>query len=249
MFNIDVKALKDIDVEIYRYVLKNRDKVIYMTIRELSQEVHVSTTTILRFCKNVGCSGYSEFKSMLKLSGEKTNNIIREDNSLEEFYERTLKSNLHNDIDEIAKVINQYTNVIFFGAGASKFIAEFGANYISNFGKLAFCLQNDFYPLTSKGLNDHICVVLSVSGETINVIRMVKLLQKEGVPVVAITNSKTSTLAKLSDYNISYYISKESVYDDGEVGLGYRDLTTQVPTLYIVERLSKEVGRLQQSVT
>ncbi len=37
-----------------------------MKIRELAEEVHVSTTTILRFCKKVGCEGYSEFRLKLK---------------------------------------------------------------------------------------------------------------------------------------------------------------------------------------
>ncbi len=37
-----------------------------MKVRELAEEVHVSTTTILRFCKKVGCEGYSEFRLKLK---------------------------------------------------------------------------------------------------------------------------------------------------------------------------------------
>ncbi|MGL4774190.1 MAG: MurR/RpiR family transcriptional regulator [Clostridium sp.] len=250
MLNIDINKLKDIEVEIYKYILKNRDKVIYMTIRELASEVHVSTSTILRFCKIIGCSGFSEFKSLLKLTNERSDdNGVIEDNTLEEFYERTLQTNLHDKIDSVAEVVSKYTNVIFVGTGASKFIAEFGANYLSNFGKLSFCLQNDFYPLTSVKLEDHICIALSVSGETLSVLRMVKLLRNQGVPIVSITNSKTSTLAKLSDYKVCYYISKDSRYDEDEKGLSYRDLTSQVPTLYILERMSRQVGRLKQDVT
>lgn len=250
MLNIDVSKLKDIEVDIYRYVLKNKDKIIYMTIRELAEEVHVSTATILRFCKIIGCSGFSEFKSKLKLSAEKQDaNGIIEDTSLEELYERTLKSDLNERILECSKVVNEFTNVLFVGSGSSKFIAEYGANYLSNFGKLSFCIQNDFYPLTSSKLTDHICIALSVSGETQNVIRVVKMLQNQGVPTIAVTNSKTSTLAKLCDYNICYYISKESRYDDPEQGLTYRDFTTQLPSLYILEKISREVGRMRQGVT
>lgn len=250
MLDIDVSKLKDIEVEIYRYILKNKDKVIYMTIRELAEEVHVSTATILRFCKIIGCTGFSEFKSKLKLTSEKQdNNGILEDTSLEELYERTLKSDLNERIDECSKIISRFTNVIFVGSGSSNFIAQYGANYLSNFGKLAFCIQNDFYPLTSSKLNDHICIALSVSGETKNVIRVVKMLQNQGVTTIAVTNSKTSTLAKLCDYSICYYISKESRYDDPGQGLTYRDFTTQLPSLYILEKISREVGRIRQSVT
>ena len=37
-----------------------------MTIRELSEDIHISTTSILRFCKKCGVEGFSEFKTVLK---------------------------------------------------------------------------------------------------------------------------------------------------------------------------------------
>ena len=52
--------------QVYEYVVKDPEKVKYMRIRELADEVHVSTSTILRFCKKMGCSGYSEFKLQLR---------------------------------------------------------------------------------------------------------------------------------------------------------------------------------------
>lgn len=46
---------------VYNYVIKNRDKVMYMTIRELADAAGVSTTTILRFCRKLNCEGYLNF--------------------------------------------------------------------------------------------------------------------------------------------------------------------------------------------
>lgn len=42
-----------------------------MRIRELADEAHVSTTTILRFCKKLKCEGYSDLN--IAYSGEKLN--------------------------------------------------------------------------------------------------------------------------------------------------------------------------------
>ena len=67
MFDVEqVKALNDLERMVYEYVVKDPEKVKYMRIRELADEVHVSTSTILRFCKKMGCSGYSEFKLQLR---------------------------------------------------------------------------------------------------------------------------------------------------------------------------------------
>ena len=53
MFDVEqVKALNDLERMVYEYVVKDPEKVKYMRIRELADEVHVSTSTILRFCKN-----------------------------------------------------------------------------------------------------------------------------------------------------------------------------------------------------
>lgn len=65
MFDVEqVKALNDLERMVYEYVVKDPEKVKYMRIRELADEVHVSTSTILRFCKkwdvaaiqNLSCS-------------------------------------------------------------------------------------------------------------------------------------------------------------------------------------------------
>ncbi|MIV05195.1 MurR/RpiR family transcriptional regulator, partial [Salmonella enterica] len=43
--------LNDTELDIYNYIVANLDKVVYMRIRDLATEAHVSTTTILRFCR------------------------------------------------------------------------------------------------------------------------------------------------------------------------------------------------------
>jgi DNA-binding MurR/RpiR family transcriptional regulator len=52
-----IASLNNLEMMVYNYVIKNRDKVMYMTIRELADAAGVSTTTILRFCRK-RCEGY-----------------------------------------------------------------------------------------------------------------------------------------------------------------------------------------------
>ena len=62
-----IASLNNLEMMVYNYVIKNRDKVMYMTIRELADAAGVSTTTILRFCRKLNCEGYSEFRVRFKL--------------------------------------------------------------------------------------------------------------------------------------------------------------------------------------
>lgn len=47
----EIQKYSETDIQIYKYIVSNIDKVQYMTIRELSKELHISTSTITLFDK------------------------------------------------------------------------------------------------------------------------------------------------------------------------------------------------------
>lgn len=62
MFSYEnIQKLNNLELLVYDYVIKNKQVVRYMTVRDLAAAVHVSTSTVIRFCKKLGCDGYSEF--------------------------------------------------------------------------------------------------------------------------------------------------------------------------------------------
>lgn len=61
-----VSSLNETEAQVYNYVMMNRDKVMDESIRELAHDTHVSTATVIRFCKKMGCSGFLELKYKLK---------------------------------------------------------------------------------------------------------------------------------------------------------------------------------------
>ena len=68
MFSSEViRSFNELETAIYQYICQNGEKVVYMRIRELADETHVSTATIQRFCKKINCDGFSEFKIKLKM--------------------------------------------------------------------------------------------------------------------------------------------------------------------------------------
>ena len=55
-------SFNELELSIYDCITKNKEHIQNMTIKDLAQKAHVSTGTILRFCKKTGCEGYSHFK-------------------------------------------------------------------------------------------------------------------------------------------------------------------------------------------
>ena len=124
MFNYEIiQSLNDLELSLYRYIMKNSEKVIYMRIRELADEAHVSTTTILRFCKKVNCQGYSEFKVKLKMNIEQNeNNKVNNDTSIIiDFFKKLDNSELDKKLNILCDLIKEASNVIFIGAGTSEY--------------------------------------------------------------------------------------------------------------------------------
>lgn len=243
MFNSEIiKKLNELELILYRYIIKNTEKVIYMRIRELAAEAHVSTTTILRFCKKFDCNGYSEFKVKLKLYIENNNNeknIKNDQSRIIDFFKKLDTDELHEKIEAVCDIIYHSPNLVFLGAGTSGIICKYAARYFSTIGKFAAYIDDPYFPANYKTYENFTIIILSVSGETKAIIDLVNNFKRENCTIISITNSENCTISKISDLNISYYMTQEK--------LGRSDITTQVPVLYIIETIARTLHDLYES--
>ncbi|SEO13483.1 transcriptional regulator, RpiR family [Amphibacillus marinus] len=233
-----ISSFNDLEMGIYHYICQNIEKVAYMRIRELADATHVSTATILRFCKKLNCEGFSEFKTKLKMELQegKKQPIKSSQHAILEFFERTLHADRDEQIGRAASLVSDAENVIFIGNGSSGILAEYGARYFSGLGKFSTYIKDFSYPLHAKLKNKSVTIALSVSGENPFTISQVNKLKQEGSKIVSITNNKLSTIAKISDVNISYYITEEFNL--------HTNVTTQVPVIFLIETIAREIYQL-----
>lgn len=227
----------ELDYEVYNYILKNREKIPYMTIREIAKEAHVSTTTITRFCRKTMCSGFSEFKVRFKMEREKAVSSKKrfDFSSVMDFFERVNTEFFQKQLETIAGVIAGKRQIVFLGTGNSGIIAEYASRYFCNIGIFSTGINGPMFPINLEFPEESIVIVLSVEGETSTLIENFSGLKESSSTLVSITNSRNSTLARMSDYNISYYIQKERKEAE-EMKV---DITSQVPAVYIVEALAR----------
>lgn len=236
--NQALSQFSDLDYEVYNFILKNSEKISYMTIRELANEAHVSTTTITRFCRKLNCDGFSEFKIRYKMESEKSSNKAKKfDYSIvQDFLQRSNTESFQKQLEEIASIISKKKHIIFLGAGNSGIIAEYASRYFCNVGIFSTGVNTPMFPINLEVPSETVIITLSVEGEIEMIVNNSDMLKRSKATIVSITNSKDSTLAKLSDYNISYYIQRELANDGSWSKV---DLTSQIPAMYIIESLAK----------
>lgn len=245
LFNKEIMdQFGELDYQIYHYLLKHRKQISYMTIRELATESHVSPTTITRFCHKLGCNGFSEFKIRFKMENEQAH--IKEPSqkndadfsSIFDFFKRIETTAFKDNLNRIADVIASKKQVLFLGLGNSGIIADYASRCFCNMGifSTGMSIPMLMFPAQLKFPQNSVFIALSIGGESKELIQSVELLQRHNMIVISITNSKGCTLAKISDYNIAYYIQRELADDIHKV-----DLSSQLPAVFIVEALAKLV--------
>ncbi len=232
-----IGSLNELELLVYRYIMEHPNTVPFMRIRELAAEAHVSTTTVLHFCKKMGCDGYAQFKWELKEQTGTNQEAHLPDtlSDLQNFLWRVGTPEYDAALDEAAGMIARAERVFLVGIGNSGSMAEYGARYLSNLGKFALSVTDPFYPITITPGTTITAVILSVSGETEQVLHLARQLKEKGTGLIAVTCSDQSSAAKLSDITLPYYTTVHRLTRENY------DLTSQMPVLYLLEALSRRV--------
>lgn len=235
----EIQSLNELELLVYNYVMANSDKIENLTIRELSDEVHVSTTTILRFCSKINCAGYSEFRFKLKQYLLEKNISYSDEDATQmiDFFKKVNNSEFEQLIAKASEIIVHKEKVFFAGIGTSGTLGKYGARFFSNIGKSSQYLDDPFYPTSSDDHSNSVLIVLSVSGEQNSIIRQINGYKKGKAAIISITNTENCTIARISDLSISYYMPSIILPEK-------YNITTQVPVIYIIEMIARKVQKL-----
>ena len=236
MFTKEImETFTELDLAIYDCIVKNRKRIGRMTIKELADMAHVSTSTVLRFCKKCGADGYSEFKFKYKEHLEGKRDALKDEGTteLQNFLKRIQTEEFQSGISRAYQYLRKSRCAIFIGIGSSGVLGKYGARYFSNVGYFSLFIDDPWLPVLQDLPENTVIVALSESGMTRQTVSIASQLQQRGCTLISITNNANSVLARMADCNISYYVSETLVNE--------RNVTTQVPVLYIIETLAKKL--------
>ncbi len=231
-----MSSFNELELSIYNCVVKNKDRLSRMKIKDLADEAHVSTGTVLRFCKKLGCSGYSEFK--LRYREELDKNVVALEDmgeiALRDFIANINSEEFQENLDHAFAMLKDSKRIIFVGIGSSGILGKYGARFFSNVGRFSFHVEDPFLPILQELTEGTVTIALSVSGSTKETLSLANQAKERGSLLIGITNSPDSVLAKIFDCNIFYHVPKIMASGD-------TNITTQVPVIYILETLARKL--------
>lgn len=237
---INFNELSETDRAIYHFMASNSSKIPYMRVRDIAKESHTSTSSVMRFIRKIGYTSFTEFRSQFKIEEASESKSF-------DYGEKLLsKDRFPKDIEgrlrKIAEKMVNCENVVFFGMGSSAAMCEYAARRAAITGLNSFALVDHTYPLFSKLRNttDNMLITLSVTGRTTEIVEIVNGFRNAlDYTTVAITSDENSPLAKMTDYVLSYQIDVERLEQ-------HQDMTSQIPCVYLIEKLIDLCGEMNE---
>ncbi len=167
------------------------------------------TDTISRIAKD-------ELKINIDLSNAQKNNF--EKYMIKEIYEEPsaveralleLKTSQSSKVKAMAGMINTARRVLFLASGTSYHASLIGAYLLSRLGYEAHAVISSEFENFSIVDKDTLIIAVSQSGETMDLIDVLKRVSKKSPRVVSIVNSAYSTIYRMSEISIDMHAGQE----------------------------------------
>lgn len=230
-----VESLNETETYVYNYVVKNTKKVLNESIRELANDTHVSTATIMRFCKKMGCEGFTELKYRLKENVEIQE--TKEDdanNQFDSFIERVESSDYLESIRRTAEIIKQSDLILTLGIGTTGDFAKYTSRLLSGMGYCCYGVDGAAYP--AQRVAEGYQVVIIVFYERLQknpLFEEIYRYKNKNYMIIMLSNNNMGSMEHLCDEVI--HVS------DGSVMLG--KIHSGIPMLYAIEKLAYELTK------
>jgi len=239
-----IKNFSAMEKNVYEYIQKNPQEIDKLQLRELATKLHVSTATILRFCKKMDCSGYAELKFKVKenlafLTEPATLDEVKI--SINDFRLGIVDDQeFESQIAEVVKLMRIANKIIFIGIGTSGIMAKYGSAYLTTMGKSAQYVDTSNFPIPIEDHQKTLIIALSSSGQTTVIADRIMTFRELGARIVTITNGCENTIAKLADIALYYAIPEEEFIIISPTKSMIRvNGASQIPTIYLIETLVK----------
>ncbi|MNM40598.1 HTH-type transcriptional regulator GlvR [compost metagenome] len=231
-------SLNESELHILSYVMNNKEQSSSLSINELAKKCNVSKSSLLRFTKKIGFSGYSEFKFYIKWEKEERQSSVEDKDitqSLIKDIELTLKHINLKQIDEICEVLYKARRIFFYGTGYSQM------NVIKDLQRSFMSINEYFYIIHDNEQIESIVedltfqdvvIIISLSGNSKTLFPIMKKLNAKKVKVISITNLEANYLSSMAPYNLYVTVAR--------VKTQIRELTTFIPFYIMGEVLCRQ---------
>lgn len=215
-------AMSGAEAGIAQYICAHPEEAAHLTVRELADKTYTSPSSVVRLCRFVGFSGYKEFRQELLLdvhslgeTGTHKETELDGTATIPELIGSITRRNIQSledtqylldpeDVAACVELIRKARNILLFGIGASLCVARDAYLKFLRVDKPCV-LNDDWHSQLLQARNataEDVGIVFSYSGQTAEMIECIQAMKESGTPVIAITRSAPSPVAKLADYRL-----------------------------------------------
>lgn len=219
--HIPLQSLSSKELEIMQYVYDHSDEIISMSIQTFAKEINYSTSTVIRFCRKLGFSGFPEFKYFLKnlklqkkTDPESTDglSVTSIKNSIKSDLESTASLLSSDDIFQIAKLLSENPPIYLYSPAG---LTDISVSYLESMLFMSNC-QKIYKTTASKALRhfiqtadkNSIFIFISNSGRFASTLNLAKEARLHGMTVISISSIENNDLAEVSNYNLRFFSQK-----------------------------------------
>lgn len=247
--------------KIAEFVIKNTNRVLFMSITDLADACGVADASVHRFCRTMGLKGYQEFKMKLSLSlapeesstwGQENSQI--EMDSLGFTLDKILQGHISalketrmliqdEEVEKTLQMMEGAKNIYFFGIGDSLLTANEARNKFLRITNKVICIDDPHMQAMTASMADEtdLIFIISYSGATKDNVHVAKIAKKAGARVVGITHFLKSPLTGYTD-TLLVCGSNEGPLDGGSMG-------AKLSQLYIIDVLFQEYYRRNREIS
>lgn len=250
--NTIIQNLSENELTILKYIYAHSDEVTHMSIQELSKSVSFSSATILRFCKKIGLSGFSELKYIIRKDMENESQVP----DLAKISNQMIKNSIITDIEgtsnlikndqfiEIVSLINSDLPLFLWTPGGITSVV------VDYFEKLLFvCGRQNVYKYESARMCEHvvrslkkkaIIFIISTSGTYEPSLRIARLAHIKSMYLISITPFNNNTISQLTPYHLHFFTDQRE--NEGA------DITSRIPIFYILSMLIGYYVKMKEGI-
>ena len=215
-------TLSKVGKRIADYILADPVHITSISIQQMAAELDIAESSIIRFCKIVGCAGFSEVKLLLAKYSPKSVRTIFEDlsetDSISTISESVFSRNIDTleralqlldfeKIEQAVGVLSRAENILILGVGASGTIAEDFYIRLMRIGIRAVSLTDSHLMQiqASQCGPDTAVIAISHTGKTREIVSAVRTARECGAPTIGITGYPDTPLKEVSDICLELY--------------------------------------------
>ena len=203
------------------YILNDPEEVLKTNIHQLGRDLNIAESSIVRFCKSIGYSGFSELKIMLAEYGRQSSKIIFE-NLKDGSPEATSRDIFSLSIETLqiaaeqldfsaikitADMLSKAERVVICGVGASASVAESFAAHLLRIGITAEAsTDSELMQLIARAANEHtLFIAITKSGRNLPLVHAFELAKEHGAMTACMTGFEHTPIEKFCDVQIVNY--------------------------------------------